>query len=89
MKKLLGTIILLSILATSPFMTINAQIIKKDSASRLTDSIRNLPPLEVLSVRAAENSPFAKSTINKAAIASIKQWARSTLFNGEYAFCNC
>ncbi|MFM1930134.1 MAG: hypothetical protein RL387_1462, partial [Bacteroidota bacterium] len=69
MKKLLGTIILLSILAISPFMTINAQSLKKDSASRFTDSIRNLPPLEVLSVRAAENSPFAKSTINKAAIA--------------------
>jgi iron complex outermembrane receptor protein len=68
MKKLLGTFILLSVLAFQPNKTLNAQTIQKDSAKRFTDSIRNLPPLEVRSVRAADNSPFAKSNIDKSTI---------------------
>jgi iron complex outermembrane receptor protein len=69
MKKLLGTFILLSVLAFQPNKTLNAQTIQKDSAKRFTDSIRNLPPLEVQSVRVANNSPFAKSNIDKSTIA--------------------
>jgi iron complex outermembrane receptor protein len=61
MKKLLGTFIVLFTWAAS-----NAQTVK---VKNNIDSIRNLPPLEVQSVRAADNSPFAKSTIDKSAIA--------------------
>jgi iron complex outermembrane receptor protein len=61
MKKLLGTFILVFTWSIS-----NGQSVK---IKNNTDSIRNLPPLEVQSVRAAENSPFAKSNIDKSTIA--------------------
>jgi iron complex outermembrane receptor protein len=40
-----------------------------DSLKKYTDSIRNLPPLEVKSIRANEQGPFAKSNISKNQIA--------------------
>ena len=68
MKKLLGTSILLFVVAVGQTQTLKKQNLSNDSINRFTDSIRSLPPLEVRSVRASENSPFAKSTINKATI---------------------
>ena len=72
MTKLLGTFAIL-LMATSISAQPNATstIKKKDSTQIFTDSIRNLPPLEVRSVRASENSPFAISNLNKANIQAI------------------
>jgi len=42
-----------------------------DSLKKYTDSIRNLPPLEVKSIRVSESSPFAKTNLNKEAIAKV------------------
>ena len=72
MTKLLGTFAIL-LMATSISAQPNATstIKKKDSNQIFTDSIRNLPPLEVRSVRASENSPFAISNLNKANIQAI------------------
>ena len=72
MTKLLGTLASIFILATGMAQT-NAlsNLKKKDSAQYFSDSIRNLPPLEVRSVRASENSPFALTNVNKAAIQQI------------------
>ena len=72
MTKLLGTFAFLLMVANSRAQTKPLSIQKKiDSARLQTDSIRNLPPLEVRSVRASENSPFAISNINKADIARV------------------
>ena len=72
MTKLLGTFAFLLMVANSMAQTKPLSIQKKiDSARLQTDSIRNLPPLEVRSVRASENSPFAISNLNKAAIEKV------------------
>jgi iron complex outermembrane receptor protein len=69
MTKLLGTFAFLLMVANSMAQTKPLSIQKKiDSARLQTDSIRNLPPLEVRSVRASENSPFAISNLNKSSI---------------------
>jgi len=68
MTKLLGTFAFILMVATS---MAQQPWLKKDSSLKFTDSIRNLPPLEVRSVRASENSPFAISNINKADIARV------------------
>ena len=68
MTRLLGTFVsffmLANIMAQQP-----KQIFKKlptsDSLKKYTDSIRSLPPLEVKSIRANEQGPFAKSNISK------------------------
>jgi len=72
MTKLLGTLASIFIFATGMAQT-NAlsNPKKKDSAQYFSDSIRNLPPLEVRSLRASENSPFALTNVNKAAIQQI------------------
>ena len=64
MKKLLGTFTFLMVCSIS-YTQIKQQ---KDSTNKFSDSIRNLPPLEVLATRVAENSPFAKTNLTKAAI---------------------
>jgi iron complex outermembrane receptor protein len=72
MTKLLGTFAFLLMVANTRAQTKPLSIQKKiDSARLQTDSIRNLPPLEVRSVRASENSPFAISNLNKAAIEKV------------------
>lgn len=71
MTKLLGTIAIIFIVAPSMAQQPKKILIKKDSVNHFTDSIRSLPPLEVSAIRAMENSPFAKSTIDKNAIAKI------------------
>ena len=69
MTKLLGTFAFVCIVAGSMAQTKPLFIQKKiDSARLQIDSIRKLPPLEVRSVRASENSPFAISNLNKASI---------------------
>ncbi len=69
MTKLLGTIVSFCMVANSMAQPKPLSIPKqKDSAKIFTDSIRNLPPLEVRSVRASENSPFAVSNLNKSSI---------------------
>lgn len=68
MTKLLGTIVGFFMLAPIMAQQPKTIFIKKDSSRQFTDSIRNLPPLEVSAVRVSENSPFAKSNINKASI---------------------
>ena len=68
MTKLLGTFAFILMVATS---TAQKPLSKKDSILKFSDSIRNLPPLEVRSVRASENSPFAISNLNKAAIEKV------------------
>lgn len=64
MTKLLGTIV--SILMVSAIFGQQGKlsISKKDSNQKIIDSIRNLPPLEIRSVRVSENSPFAKSNVS-------------------------
>jgi len=42
-----------------------------DSLKKFTDSVRNLPPLEVKSIRVSETSPFAKTNFSKEAIAKV------------------
>ena len=69
MTKLLGTFAFLFIVANGMAQTKQLSTPKsKDSIKTFTDSIRNLPPLEVRSVRASENSPFAISNLNKTSI---------------------
>ena len=72
MTKLLGTIVLFFMLATLMAQQ-PKQVLQKlstsDSLKKYTDSIRNLPPLEVKSIRANEQGPFAKSNISKNQIA--------------------
>jgi iron complex outermembrane receptor protein len=69
MTKLLGTIASIFMLATSMAQPLVPSTSKKnDSTRKFSDSIRNLPPLEVRSVRASENSPFALSNLNKSSI---------------------
>ena len=60
MTKLLGTIVV-SILIQPTW----AQQVDK----KTTDSIRNLPPLEVKAVRLSEQAPFAKTNLSKTQIA--------------------
>lgn len=60
MTKLLGTIVLSMLI-----QTLLAQKVDK----KTTDSIRNLPPLEVKSIRLGEQAPFAKTNVSKAQIA--------------------
>ncbi len=60
MTKLLGTIVLSMLI--QPLL---AQKVDK----KTTDSIRNLPPLEVKSIRLGEQAPFAKTNVSKAQIA--------------------
>jgi iron complex outermembrane receptor protein len=69
MTKLLGTLI--SILFIAPLLAQqNAKIVvKKDTSVTYKDSIRNLPPLEIKSIRLSEQAPFAKTNISKAQIA--------------------
>ena len=64
MKKLLGTFTFLMVCSIS-YTQIKQP---KDSSNKFSDSIRNLPPLEVLATRVAENSPFAKTNLTKASI---------------------
>ena len=69
MTKLLGTIASILLVATSMAQPNGiSSLNKKDSTRRFSDSIRNLPPLEVRSIRASENSPFAQTNVNKAFI---------------------
>ena len=72
MTKLLGTIVSFFMLATLMAQQ-PKQVFQKlstsDSLKKYTDSIRNLPPLEVKSIRANEQGPFAKSNISKNQIA--------------------
>ena len=69
MTKLLGTIASIFMLATSMAQPpVSSRSKKNDSTRKFSDSIRNLPPLEVRSVRASENSPFALSNLNKSSI---------------------
>ncbi len=72
MTKLLGTIVSFFMLATLMAQQ-PKQVLQKlstsDSLKKYTDSIRNLPPLEVKSIRANEQGPFAKSNISKNQIA--------------------
>jgi iron complex outermembrane receptor protein len=49
-------------------MQIHAQT---DHSQHYTDSVRNLPPLEVRSIRVSNNQPFAKSNINASQIAQV------------------
>jgi len=72
MTKLLGTIASILMVATSMAqLKVLSTSNKKDSTQHFTDSIRNLPPLEVRSVRASENSPFAITNVNKASIQQV------------------
>jgi len=74
MTKLLGTIVsffmLTNIMAQQPKQTLQKLSIS-DSLKKYTDSIRNLPPLEVKSIRVSETSPFAKTNFSKEAIAKV------------------
>jgi len=65
MTKLLGTF---TALLFSASVSSQAQ---KDSLHHFTDSIRNLPPLEIRSIRASNNQPFAKSNVSAAQIAQV------------------
>ena len=69
MTKLLGTIIFLMLLAPAWAQPTNQTLLKKDSLQKFKDSVRSLPPLEVLAVRVNDNSPFAKSNMNAQQIA--------------------
>ena len=72
MTKLLGTIVsffmLATLIAQQPKQVLQ-KLSTSDSLKKYTDSIRNLPPLEVKSIRANEQGPFAKSNISKNQIA--------------------
>lgn len=74
MTKLLGTIVsffmLANIMAQQPKQVLQ-KLSTTDSLKKYTDSIRNLPPLEVKSIRVSESSPFAKTNLNKEAIAKV------------------
>jgi iron complex outermembrane receptor protein len=71
MTKLLGTIVSFLLLAPVFGQQSNLSISNKDSNQKFIDSIRNLPPLEIKSVRVSENSPFAKSNVNAKQIAQL------------------
>ena len=72
MTKLLGTIASFLMVATSMAQPkALSTSIKKDSAAHFSDSIRNLPPLEIRSIRAEANSPFALTNLNKAMIQQV------------------
>ena len=64
MTKLLGTIVSLLMVSSIFGQEGKASSSKKDSTQKIIDSIRNLPPLEIRSVRVSENSPFAKSNVS-------------------------
>jgi iron complex outermembrane receptor protein len=64
MTKLLGTILSLLVVSSIFGQEGKASSSKKDSTQKIIDSIRNLPPLEIRSVRVSENSPFAKSNVS-------------------------
>ena len=64
MTKLLGTIVSLLMVSSILGQEGKASSSKKDSTQKIIDSIRNLPPLEIRSVRVSENSPFAKSNVS-------------------------
>jgi iron complex outermembrane receptor protein len=75
MTKLLGTCTIL-LIATSNILQAQSNSLlvsknNKDSLHRFTDSIRNLPPLEVRSVRVSNQQPFAKSNVSAAQIAQV------------------
>ena len=69
MSKLLGLLLSFLFFAPSMAQTSKQLIPKKDSNNKFTDSIRNLPPLEVRAIRVSEQAPFAKTNISKAQIA--------------------
>ena len=71
MTKLLGTIVSFLLLAPSMAQQPRQALSKRDSINSFTDSVRSLPPLEVKSVRVADNSPYAKSNISRAEIAKV------------------
>jgi len=71
MTKLLGTIVSFFLLAPVFGQQSKLSISNKDSNQKFIDSIRNLPPLEIKSVRVSENSPFAKSNVNAKQIAQL------------------
>jgi iron complex outermembrane receptor protein len=64
MTKLLGTIVSFLMVSSIFGQEGKASSLKKDSTQKIIDSIRNLPPLEIRSVRVSENSPFAKSNVS-------------------------
>lgn len=68
MTKLLGTIALTLLLQP---MLAQQKVVKKTTETQrnYTDSIRNLPPLEVKSIRVSDQAPFAKTNVSKAQIA--------------------
>jgi iron complex outermembrane receptor protein len=65
MAKLLGT---LTFILSTLCMQIHAQT---GRSQHFTDSVRNLPPLEIRSIRVSNNQPFAKSNINASQIAQV------------------
>ena len=65
MTKLLGT---LTFILSTLCMQIHAQT---GRSQHFTDSVRNLPPLEIRSIRVSNNQPFAKSNINASQIAQV------------------
>jgi iron complex outermembrane receptor protein len=69
MNKLLATAIFLQLCIVVQAQQTTSQTKTKTKPTSITDSIRNLPPLEVQSVRVANNSPFAKSNLDKSSIA--------------------
>lgn len=71
MSKLLGTIVSFLLIAPVFGQQSKLSISKKDSNQKFIDSIRNLPPLEIKSVRVSENSPFAKSNVSAKQIAQL------------------
>lgn len=71
MTKLLGTIASFLLLAPAFGQQPNKSLSNKDSIQHFTDSIRNLPPLEIKSVRVSDNSPFAKSNVSATNIAQV------------------
>ena len=74
MTKLLGTLVTFfffaTIVAQQPKQALK-KLPLKDSLQKYTDSIRNLPPLEVKSIRVSESGPFAKTNLNKDAISKV------------------
>lgn len=71
MTKLLGTFVL--VLLLQPIWAQKKEVKKVSKITELeqayTDSIRNLPPLEVKAIRVSEQAPFAKTNLSKAQIA--------------------
>lgn len=71
MTKLLGTFVL--VLLLQPILAQKKEVKKVSKITELeqayTDSIRNLPPLEVKAIRVSEQAPFAKTNLSKAQIA--------------------